>query len=174
MQCWYSYPMFFLLQVDCTHRQHLCLYVNKLYKQRSHISRPFTPNLPYLIYPLNPQHPTSPPSPPSSLDMTFDLAQMTKARFALYSYFLIQKCVFLFMTTKETSQSCWSAQTLDANLSEVPLPQPQTHTHLFLILWITKSVSFHMILPDLLLDHVSMCVCLPCVFVWEELQNWEC
>lgn len=146
----------FLLQVNCTHRQHLCLHVNKLYKQRSPISRPFTPNLPDLIYLLNPQHPTVPPQ--SSLDMTFDLALLTKARFALYSYFLRQRCIFLFMTTKETSQSCWSTQTLDANLSENSLPQPHTHTP-FLILWITRSVSFHKILPDLLLDHVSVRVC---------------
>lgn len=94
------------------------------------------------------------------------LLRWQKQKFALY--FLRQRCVFLFMTTKET-QSSWSPETLDANPPQVP------HKHTpFLILWITKSVSFHMILPDLLLDHVSMCVCLPCVFVWDELENWEC
>lgn len=99
---------------------------------RGLIPRPFNPNFPPFDISTEPRTPTN----HQPVFFPYDLrpCSIDKSEICTLLIFLTTKrCVFLFMTRKETSQSCWSAQTLDANLSEVPVPQSLTF---FLILWV--------------------------------------
>lgn len=155
----------YFVQVDCTHAN-TCAFMWTNCTSRGLQSRGNS----LLIHPIwTPNTPQLLPLPHLLSIWPLTLLCWQKQKFALYSYFLLQRCVFLSWQQKKLSNQ---AEVL--RLLMQIRPKSLTNTHLFLILWITKSVSFHMILPNLLLDHLSMCVCLPCVFVWDELENSEC
>lgn len=133
--------------------------MNKTCEQRSPRRPAGGPSLlsPFLISPLTPPL-------PSSLNMTFDLAASTEARIALYSYYRCRWVLFFFLHDKEKKlpKCIESAKTLDAKSVRRPPPIPNRSPPVVLVFFDTldnKKCFIFMILPDLLLDRVSLCTC---------------